>query len=128
MAKKQNKVVEIQKAVVSQLEDARERVVKLEKDLVSKGRAQQRELESLIKRVKSGQELKKLEKRATAAGNEVLKRVDAVQTRVLNVLGAASQSQVAGLMKEVQRLGKRVEALSKGKSVRIEATQPRASH
>jgi phosphopentomutase len=128
MAKKSNAVSDIQKAVVSQLEEARTRFGRLEKELVAKGRAQQKELEGLIKRVKSGQELKKLEKRATAAGSEVLKRVDAVQTKVLNVIGAASQSQVSNLVRDVQRLAKKVDGLTKATGKRTESVSARVSN
>ncbi|HEY0881688.1 MAG TPA: hypothetical protein VGD87_09165, partial [Archangium sp.] len=64
MARKQNvqqassPVGDVQALVLGQLEDARKRLAQIEKDLVKRGRAQQKEIESLIKGVRTGKPLK----------------------------------------------------------------------
>lgn len=109
----QSSVAEVQSAVVTQLEDARKRLVQFEKDLVKRGRAQQKEIESLLKGVRTGKQVKLVEKQAAAAGQEVKKRLDGIQEQVLGVLGVASRQDIATLNKELSRLAKKVDALVK---------------
>lgn len=119
MARKQtvvaNKVNEVQDFVLAQLEDARRRLQKIEKELVSRGRAQQKEIESLIGRVRSGKELRSLEKKANAATTEVKKALDGLQGQVLTALGIASHSEIEDITRELSRLSKKVDQVIKGK-------------
>lgn len=114
--KTQSPVAEVQAAVVGQLEEARKRLVSFEKELVKRGRQQQKEIESLIRGVRSGKQLKQIEKQATAAGTEVKKRLDGLQDQVLGVLGVASRSEIAELNRELVRLSKKVDALASKKA------------
>lgn len=113
MAKKQavqsSPVAEVQARVLGQLEDAKKRLVRFEKDLVKKGRAQQKEIEGLIRGVRTGKPVKQLEKQAVAAGQEVKKRLDGLQDQVLAALGVASRDEIAELSRELAKLSKRVD-------------------
>jgi len=113
----QSPVAEVQAAVVSQLEDARKRLVTFEKELVKRGRQQQREIEAVLKSVRSGKQLKQIEKSATAAGHEVKKRLDGLQDQILGVLGVASRDDIQELSRELARLSKKVDTLGKKPTV-----------
>lgn len=104
-------VKDVQDFVVVQLEEARKRIQTFEKELVKRGRAQQRELEGLIKQLRQGKQLKTLEKQATVAGSEVKKRLDTLQTSVLDALGVASRDEMRQIHRELARLTKRVDTL-----------------
>jgi len=97
--------------VLGQLEDARKRLVSFEKELVKRGRAQQKESESLIKGVRTGKPLKQFEKQVGAVGGEVKKRLDGLQDQVLAVLGVASHDEIVELNRELARLSKKVDQL-----------------
>ena len=115
MARKQavqsSPVAEVQHIVLGQLEEARKRIVHFEKELVKKGRAQQKEIESLIKGVRSGKQLKQIEKQAVAVGSEVKKRLDGLQDQILGALGVASHDEIVELNRELVRLSKKVDQL-----------------
>ncbi|MFT3707786.1 MAG: hypothetical protein QM817_09010 [Archangium sp.] len=117
MARKQNavqaSVAEVQHVLVAQLEDAKKRLVQFEKELVKRGRAQQKEIEGLLKNVRLGKPVKQLEKQAVAAGQEVKKRLDGLQDQVLGVLNIASRSDIQDLNRELSRLSKKVDGLAK---------------
>lgn len=117
MARKQNavqaSVAEVQHVLVAQLEDAKKRLVQFEKELVKRGRAQQKEIESLLKNVRQGKPVKQLEKQAAAAGQEVKRRLDGLQGQVLGVLNIASRSDIQDLNRELSRLSKKVDGLAK---------------
>ena len=66
-----------------------------------------------MERVKSGKELKLLEKRASEATREVKKRLDLLQGQVLGALGVASHDEVDQIGKELSRLSKKVDQLIK---------------
>ncbi|MEW6431798.1 MAG: hypothetical protein AB1730_09850 [Myxococcota bacterium] len=102
---------DVQDFVVAQLEEARKRIQAFERELVKRGRAQQRELENVIKSIRSGRQLKVLERQATAATSEVKKRLDALQTSVLGALGVASREEMQQIHRELARLTKRVDTL-----------------
>ncbi|GMU61962.1 MAG: hypothetical protein AMXMBFR34_37250 [Myxococcaceae bacterium] len=104
-------VKEVQDFVVVQLEEARKRIQSFEKELVKRGRTQQKELESVIASIRSGKQLKKLEKQASAASGEVRKRLDGLQTTVLDALGVASRDEIRQIHREIARLSKRVDTL-----------------
>lgn len=118
MARKQavqSPVADVQNLVLGQLEDARKRLATFEKELVKRGRAQQKEIESLIKNVRTGKPLKQfekqLEKQVGAVGGEVKKRLDGIQDSVLAVLGVASHDEIVELNRELGRLSKKVDQL-----------------
>lgn len=104
-------VKDVQDFVVGQLEEARKRIQSFEKDLVKRGRAQQKEIESLIRDLRSGKQLKTLEKQANAATTEVKKRLDGLQESVLDALGVASRDEIREIHRELARLTKRVDTL-----------------
>jgi len=109
-------VSDVQALVLGQLEDARKRLAQIEKDLVKRGRAQQKEIEALIKGVRTGKPLKTIEKQAQAVGGEVKKRLDGLQESVLNVLGVASHDEIVELNRELAKLSKKVDQLLAKKS------------
>ena len=120
MARKQNvsssPVADVQSLVVTQLEDARKHLATFEKELVKRGRAQQKEIESLIRGVRSGKQVKKIGKQAAVASTEVKKRLDGLQEQVLGVLGVATRSEIAELNRELVRLSKKIDTLASKKS------------
>ncbi|MFZ5444084.1 MAG: hypothetical protein ACOZQL_29045 [Myxococcota bacterium] len=120
-SQQQSPVVEVQTAVLGQLEEARKRLVTFEKELVKRGRQQQKELETLIRNVRTGKQLKQIEKQATAATHEVKKRLDGLQEQVLGVLGVASRQDIAELNRELARLAKKVDALATKKAPTAQA-------
>lgn len=109
-------VSDVQALVLGQLEDARKRLAQIEKDLVKRGRAQQKEIEALIKGVRTGKPLKTIEKQAQAVGGEVKKRLDGLQESVLSVLGVASHDEIVELNRELAKLSKKVDQLLAKKS------------
>ena len=115
MARKQtvqsSPVADVQNLVLGQLEDAKKRLVTFEKELVKRGKAQQKELESLIKNVRSGKQLQQIEKQVTAVGAEAKKRIENLQDQVLAVLGVASHDEIVELNRELVRLSKKVDQL-----------------
>ncbi len=114
MARKQqtkSAVGEVQAAVVAQLEEAKGRVLAFEKDLVKRGRAQQKELEGLIHGIRSGKPVKRLEKQASAASHEVKKRLDGLQDQVLTALGVATKSEIVQLNRELMKISKKLDTL-----------------
>jgi polyhydroxyalkanoate synthesis regulator phasin len=110
-SEQQSPVGEVQAAVIGQLEEARKRIVAFEKELVKRGRAQQRELEVLIRDLRAGKPVKQLEKQASAASHEVKKRLDGLQDQVLGALGVASKHEISQLNRELAKLSKKVDAL-----------------
>lgn len=104
-------VAGVQAKVVTQLEDAKKRFITLEKELVKRGRQQQKELESLLKSVRGGAPLKQVEKSVNAASNEVKKRLDGLQGSVLGLLGVATHGEIAKLNRDLAKLSKKVDAL-----------------
>ena len=115
MARKQtvqsSPVADVQNLVLGQLEDAKKRLATFEKELVKRGKAQQKELESLIKNVRSGKQLKQIEKQVSAVGTEAKKRIENLQDQVLAVLGVASHDEIVELNRELVRLSKKVDQL-----------------
>ena len=115
MARKQtvqsSPVAEVQNLVLGQLEDARKRLLSFEKELVKRGKAQQKEIETLIKGVRTGKPLKQFEKQVGAVGGEVKKRLDGLQDQVLAALGVASHDEIVELNRELVRLSKKVDLL-----------------
>ncbi len=109
----QERAEEIQTYVVGQLEEARKQLVRFEKELLARGKAQRKELEQLIARVQSGKEIKLLKNRANEASTEVKKALDGIQHRVVEAVGVASKDQVAEIKSELNRLTKKIDTLLK---------------
>lgn len=112
VSSKQSAQGDAQGFVVAQLEEARRRIEHFEKELVKRGRAQQRELEAIIRSVRDGTQLKALEAQASVAGAEVKKRLDGLQSSVLTVLGVASRDDLRLIQRELTKLTKRVNGLA----------------
>ncbi len=127
----------LQDFVKHQLEDARERFTAFEKEaelvlkgLVQKGKAQRKELEQLIDRLNAGElfqteNLKQLSRRANQASEQLRRRLEELQSRVVEAAGVASQAQVQQLSRELSRLSKKVDALV-GKKKAPEVRPPAA--
>ncbi len=130
------KASQLQGFVKEQLEEAQKRFTALEeeaeralKELLAKGKAQRKELETLVARFNAGELLdprwvKRWSKKAEQASVDVLGRLDALQSRVVEAAGVASQSQVKELHKELGKLAKKLDALA-GKKPASKA-EPRA--
>src|SRR5689334_20342200 len=101
----------IQDFVVGQLEEARKQIVRFEKEMVTRGKQQRKELESLISRVKSGKEIKALKSQANEVSHEVKHKLEGLQGKLVQAVGVASQSQVKQINKELTRLSKKLETL-----------------
>jgi hypothetical protein len=91
--------------------NARKRIEGLEKGLLKRGRAQQKELETLIKGVRDAKQIKAIEKQATGLSDEIRRRMEGLQGKVLLALGVASRSEIAQIHRDLTKLSKTVEAL-----------------
>jgi polyhydroxyalkanoate synthesis regulator phasin len=104
-------VADVQSLVAGQLEDARKKLLTLEKELIRRGRAQQKELKTIISNLKAGKQIKALGKQAAAAGNQMRKRLGGVQTQVFSKLGVATRNEMVELHKELIKISKKVDLL-----------------
>jgi hypothetical protein len=116
-SKAQHKSQGIQEFVVAHLEDARKQLVKFEKELAARGKQQRKEIEAVISQVKSGRQLKALKSQANEVGSEVRKRLDGLQGKLVEAVGVASVAQVKEINRELSKLAKKLDTLSKKKSV-----------
>ena len=137
MATKNGKQKDLQHFVMGQLQEAQKRFVALEKDaekainqLVSRGKESRKDLEKLINKVSSGDiaifdsaTVKDLTKRAEVAGNQMKKRLDHLQTRMIQASGVATQHQMKELRSELNRLAKKIDALGKPAQPKPEVRQ-----
>lgn len=135
MASKNGKTVQIQDFVRGQITEVQKTFASIEteaekalKNLVARGQESRKELEALVKRVNSGDfnpleadTVQKVAKKANQAGNEVLKKLDGLQAKVIEVTGVASQSQIKELSREIARLSKKVDTLLNKKGAKPEA-------
>ena len=117
VSKAQSKSQGIQEFVVAHLDDAREQLVRFEKELAARGKAQRKEIEAVISRVKSGRQLKALKSQANDMGTEVWKRLDGLQGKLVAASGVASAAQVKEINRELSRLAKKLDALARKKPV-----------
>ena len=108
----QKRVEEVQEKVLAQLEGAQKQIRQFEKEVVTFGRTQQKELGRLVARVRSGKELKALEKRAQSATRELRGRLDRMEKSLLEAVGVASSAEVHKLSTEVSRLKKQLAKLA----------------
>lgn len=109
----QKRVEAVQGRVLEQLEGAQKQLKVFEKEMLTFGRTQQKEIERLVKRVRSGKELKALGKKAQTATKGLRAQLDAMERSVLDAVGVASSDQVRALASEVSRLKKQVAKLSR---------------
>jgi hypothetical protein len=123
------KAAEVQKFVKGQLEEAQKRwqllegeAKKVASNLVTRGQQSRKELEGLINKLNqadlvSTERVKLLSKKAVEARGALRKRLDGLQTRVIEAAGVASQSQVKAIGKELSKLSRKLDALvgKKGK-------------
>ncbi len=115
--KAQNKSQGIQEFVVAHLVDARKQFIKFEKELAARGKQQRKEIEAVIIQLKSGRPLKALKSQATEVGSGVRKRLDGLQGKLVEAVGAASVAQVKEINRELTKLAKKLDTLSKKKAV-----------
>jgi phage tail tape-measure protein len=108
----QKTVEEVQDKVLAQLEVAQKQIRQFEKEVITFGRTQQRELEKLVARVRSGRELKALGKRAQTATRDLRNRLDRMEKSLLDAVGVASSAEVHKLSTEVSRLKKQLAKIS----------------
>ena len=115
--------------VKGQLQGAQKRFVGLEKEaekvlknLAVRGTESRKELEGLLGRINAGEfnplesaRVKQLGKKANQAGAEVKKRLDGLQTRVVEAVGVASQTQVKEINRELGKLSRKLDSLLGGK-------------
>ena len=113
VSKAQHKSQGIQEFVVAHLEDARKQLVKFEKELAARGKQQRKEIEAIISQVKSGRQLKALKSQANEVGSEVRKRLDGLQGKLVEAVGVASVAQVKEINRELGKLAKKLETLTK---------------
>jgi ABC-type transporter MlaC component len=109
----QKRVEEVQDKVLAQLETAQRSLKQFEKEAVTFGRSQQRELERLVARVRTGKELKALGKRAQTATRGLRTKFDKMERTVLEAVGVASSAEVHKLSSEVRALKKQLAQLSR---------------
>ncbi len=122
---KNGKAKDLQKFVMTQLDEAQKRFQLLEHDaekalkgLVDRGRESRKELEKLVNRLQGeihlfdGATVKQIGKRAEAATAEMRKRLDTLHARVVEASGVASHAQVKELRSEINRLAKKIDALT----------------
>lgn len=122
-AKKSGVGSTVQERVQAELETAREKVLKLEAELLKEGKARvqtaQRVLlkegrarvqtaQKALRRVKPPVAFRKIGKRAGAAAHELRAQIEHLPARVLDMAGVASAADVKKLSREVQRLSKRL--------------------
>lgn len=115
-SKAQGRSEGIQEFVVAHLEDARRQLVKFEKELAARGKQQRKEIEAVISQVKSGRQLKAFKSQANEVGHEVRKRLDGLQGKLVEAVGVASVAQVKEINRELNKLAKKLETLSKKKA------------
>lgn len=100
---------------MEELEGEAQKVVKT---LESRGQEAAKEAQVLWGKLQAGELLadprvQELGKKVDAAGTELRKRLDAVQTKVVEAVGVASQAQLKDLNKELAKLSRKVDALLK---------------
>lgn len=135
MASKNGKTVQIQDFVRGQITEVQKTFATLEteaekalKNLLARGQESRKELESLVKRVNTGEfnpleteAVQNVARKANQAGTEVLKRLDGLQSKVIEATGVASQAQIKELSKEISRLSRKVDTLLNKKGAKPEA-------
>ena len=126
MAARNGKSMKFQEFFKGQLEGAKERITAFEeeaetvlKGLIVKGKAQRKELEGLFDKLQARElklvdprTVKQLGKKANQAGAEVRKRLDQLQSKVVEATGVATRSQVKEINRELAKLSKKIDGLA----------------
>lgn len=109
--------------VREQIEDAQKRLLALESEaqkvlqnLIVRGQKSRAEVEALLGRLQGMEqvkEAKKLGKKATAARAQAQKRLNELQSRVIESVGVASGAQVKEINREIAKLSKKIDTLVK---------------
>ena len=97
------------------LEAAKKQLTDVEKEIVTEAKKQRKSIERVLARVRSGNDLKKLEKRVASTATDLRKRVLLMPREVMSALGVATSDDMAKLTKNLTRLAKRVDELSKSR-------------
>lgn len=105
----------LQKKVAQQLNEAKAAVNRMEKEVVALGQKQRKEIEALVARVQSGEQLKAFTKKLKGGQRDLKKRFDGLQSRLIEALGVATHAEVTELNQELSRLNKKIDKLLKGK-------------
>jgi DNA anti-recombination protein RmuC len=111
VAQSTSPVKDVQVFVSAQLEQAKKRIGEFEKDLTKRAKAQQKEVEGLLKSIRQGTPLKAFEKQASAASDQVKQRLEELQSTVLTALGVATSDEIGQIHRELTKLSKKVDAL-----------------
>lgn len=96
---------------------ARKQLLQVEKEIVTEARKQRKSLEQVLDRVRSRKDLKILEKRITTTATDLQKRIQTMPREVLGALGVATSDDVAKLSKNLTRLTKRVDELTRKQTI-----------
>jgi hypothetical protein len=99
--------------LTERLSEARAQLKQVEQDIVTEAKKQRRSIEKVLDRVRRGDDLKILEKRISTTAADLQKRVRSMPHNVLGALGVATSDDVAKLSKNLNKLAKRVEGISK---------------
>lgn len=105
----------LQKKVAGQLQEAKAAVNRMEKEVVALGAKQRKELEALVARVQSGAQFTVLTKKLKGGQQELKKRFEELQSRLMEALGVATHAEVEALNRELARLNKKIDRLLKTK-------------
>jgi len=97
------------------LEAAKKQLHDVEKDIMTEAKKQRKSIEKVLTRVRSGNDLKHLEKRIASTATDLRKRVLLMPREVMNALGVATSDDMAKLTKNLTRLAKRVDELAKSR-------------
>jgi uncharacterized protein YoxC len=116
---------DVQGFVRGQFGIAQKRLVALEaeaekvlKNLIARGQDSRKELDALLERVSATElkvlngSLRELVKRAQEVSQDVRKKLEEFQERILEVAGVASQTQVRALNRQLSKLARRLDHLS----------------
>ncbi len=97
------------------LESEAEKVLK---SLIARGQDSRKELDALLERLSAAEykvlngSLRELAKRAQDVSQDVRKKLEEFQARLLEVAGVASQTQVRALNRQLSKLSRRLDHLS----------------
>lgn len=120
-----SKTVQLQGFVKQQLEDAQKRFASFEeeaervlKGLIERGREHGKELEELIQKLNVRDlsvfrkaKIRDLGRTAEEASSEVRRRLDSIQSRVIEAVGVATKAQIDDINRELSRLSKKLDGV-----------------
>lgn len=116
MARKQNvatsRINEVQTLVRGQVEGARKKLVTFEKQLVKRGKAQEKRFDAFLKKVGVSKQLRLIEKQAVATSTQLKKRFEGLPATVFGALGVATRNDIAELNRALGRINKRLDGMA----------------